>query len=409
MFIWGGHGKMKFKLGLIWRIVIAIALAVILGLLVPKFGESFAEGFVSLAATFNMIFGGFLNFIVPLIIIAFIAPGIAELGKGSGRLLGLATAFAYISTIFAGIMAYFVATTLLPGLINNIGSGTVGEATREAATAFFELEMPPIMGVMSALLLAFVLGIGMASIGSKSMLAVFTEFHVLIEKVISYVIIPLLPFHIFGIFLNMTYTGQVTKVLSVFAVVFVMIIVLHLVMLTIQYTLAGTLSKRNPFGLMKTMAPAYFTAIGTQSSAATIPVTLRQAREAGASEKVANFTIPLFATIHLSGSTITLVSCSIGVMLMNGMPITFAAYLPFIFMLGVTMIAAPGVPGGAVMAAVGLLASMLGFDESMVALMIALYMAQDSFGTATNVTGDGALAMIVDKFTKKEDKISTGN
>ncbi|WP_318616848.1 dicarboxylate/amino acid:cation symporter [Sporosarcina sp. YIM B06819] len=400
---------MKFKLGLIWRIVIAIALAVVLGILTPKIGEGFAEWFVSLAATFNMIFGGFLNFIVPLIIIAFIAPGIAELGKGSGRLLGLATAFAYISTIVAGIMAFFAATTLLPGFIDSIGSGKVGEATREAATAFFELEMTPIMGVMSALLLAFVLGIGMASIGSKSMFAVFNEFNVLIEKVISYIIIPLLPFHIFGIFLNMTYTGQVTKVLSVFAVVFVMIIALHLIMLTLQYTVAGTLSKRNPFGLMKTMAPAYFTAIGTQSSAATIPVTLRQSRETGTSEKVANFTIPLFATIHLSGSTITLVSCSIGVMLMNGMPIEFSAYLPFIFMLGVTMIAAPGVPGGAVMAAVGLLASMLGFDESMVALMIALYMAQDSFGTATNVTGDGALAMIVDKFTKKEDKVSTGN
>lgn len=398
---------MKFKLGLIWRIVIAIALAVVLGIVVPKFGEGFAEGFVSLAATFNMIFGGFLNFIVPLIIIAFIAPGIAELGKGSGKLLGLATVFAYVSTIVAGIMAYFVATTVLPGLIDGIGSGTVGEGTREAATAFFELEMTPIMGVMSALLLAFVLGIGMASIGSKSMLAVFIEFNVLIEKVISYIIIPLLPFHIFGIFLNMTYTGQVSKVLSVFAVVFVMIIALHLVMLTLQYTIAGSLSKRNPFVLMKTMAPAYFTAIGTQSSAATIPVTLKQSRETGTSEKVANFTIPLFATIHLSGSTITLVSCSVGVMLMNGMPITFAAYLPFIFMLGVTMIAAPGVPGGAVMAAVGLLASMLGFDESMVALMIALYMAQDSFGTATNVTGDGALAIIVDKFTKKDDKAST--
>lgn len=411
---------MKFKLGLIWRIVIAIALAVILGLLVPiigdkiavvfpRVGEGFAEGFVSLAATFNMLFGGFLNFIVPLIIIAFIAPGIAELGKGSGRLLGLATAFAYISTIAAGIMAYFVATKVLPGLIDGIGSGEVGEAAREAATAFFELEMPPIMGVMSALLLAFVLGIGMASIGSKSMLSVFNEFNKLIEKVISYVIIPLLPFHIFGIFLNMTYTGQVAKVLSVFAVVFVMIIALHLIMLTLQYTVAGTLSKRNPFGLMKTMSPAYFTALGTQSSAATIPVTLRQSRETGTSEKVANFTVPLFATIHLSGSTITLVSCSIGVMLMNGMPIEFAAYLPFIFMLGVTMIAAPGVPGGAVMAAVGLLATMLNFDESMVALMIALYMAQDSFGTATNVTGDGALAMIVDKFTKKEDKVSTEN
>lgn len=401
---------MKFKLGLIWRIVIAIGLAIILGILLPKIpviGEAFTDWFVSLAATFNMIFGGFLNFIVPLIIIAFIAPGIAKLGKGSGKLLGIAALVAYISTIAAGILAYFSAITFLPKFIGSVGEGNIEDAGRVAAEAFFELEMTPIMGVMSALLLAFVFGIGMASIGSKSLLDVFDEFNVLIEKVISFVIIPLLPFHIFGIFLNMTYTGEVAKVLSVFAIVFAMIIILHLVMLTIQYTIAGSLSKQNPFFLMKTMAPAYFTALGTQSSAATIPVTLRQARKTGASDKVTDFTIPLFATIHLSGSTITLVSCSIGVMLMKGMPVEFSSYLPFIFMLGVTMIAAPGVPGGAVMAAVGLLGTMLGFDDAMIALMIALYMAQDSFGTATNVTGDGALAIMVDKFTKNDEDVST--
>lgn len=393
---------MKVKIGLIWKIIIAIGLAVGIGLLLPGIHEGFAKWFTRLWATFNMLFGGFLNFIVPLIIIGFIAPGIAKLGKGSGKLLGLATVIAYASTILAGILAFFAATTLLPGFIGNVGEAKIGDAVREAATAFFELEMDPIMGVMSALLIAFVFGIGMASIESKTMLAVFDELNALIEKVISFVIIPLLPFHIFGIFLNMTYTGEVAKVLSVFAVVFIMIIVLHLIMLTIQYTIAGSISGRNPLRLMKTMAPAYFTALGTQSSAATIPVTLRQARQTGASDKVTDFTVPLFATIHLSGSTITLVSCSIGVLLMNGMSVEFSEYLPFIFMLGVTMIAAPGVPGGAVMAAVGLLSSMLGFSEAMVALMIALYMAQDSFGTATNVTGDGALAIMVDKFTKNE-------
>lgn len=392
---------MKFRIGLIGRIVIAIALAVGLGLLLPGIHEGFAKWFVRLFATFNMLFGGFLNFVVPLIIIGFIAPGIAKLGKGSGKLLGLATVFAYASTIFAGIMAFFAAMMFLPGFIGNVTDMNIGEAAREAGTAFFELEMPPVMGVMSALIIAFLFGIGMASIGSKTMLPVFEELQILIEKVISYVIIPLLPVHIFGIFLNMTYTGEVAKVLSVFAVVFVMIIILHLLMLTIQYTVAGAMSKKNPFFLMRTMSPAYFTALGTQSSAATIPVTLRQARLTGASEKVTDFTIPLFATIHLSGSTITLVSCSIGVLLMNGLPVSFAEYLPFILMLGVTMIAAPGVPGGAVMAAVGLLSSMLGFTEAMVALMIALYMAQDSFGTATNVTGDGAIAIMVDKFTKE--------
>ncbi|MBB4826479.1 Na+/H+-dicarboxylate symporter [Sporosarcina luteola] len=393
---------MKIKIGLIWRILIAIALAVLLGWSLPQLNETFAERFGRIFATFTMIFGGFLNFVVPLIILAFIAPGIAKLGKGSGKLLGLATVFAYVSTIVAGILAYFAATNILPNFIHtgetNISGG------RSPLESFFELELTPLMGVMTALLLAFVLGIGMASINSKSMLSFFDEFNLLIEKVISYIIIPLLPFHIFGIFLNMTYTGEAAKVLSVFAMVFVMIIILHFVMLTIQYLTAGALNKKNPFRLMKTMAPAYMTAIGTQSSAATIPVTLRQAKKTGASDKVTDFTIPLFATIHLSGSTITLVSCSIGVLLMNGMPIEFSDYFLFILMLGVTMIAAPGVPGGAVMAAVGLLKSMLHFDESMVALMIALYMAQDSFGTATNVTGDGALAMIVDRFSPREKR-----
>jgi len=391
----------KFKLGLIWRILIAIALAIGLGLLMPTIHEGFAHWFVRLAATFNMLFGGFLNFVVPLIIIAFIAPSIAKLGAGSGKLLGMSAAFAYGSTIIAGLLAYFAATNILPNFIQPTTNTDIAEGAREAGVAFFEMEMDPMMGIMTALLLAFLLGIGMAAIKGKTMLSFFDEFNLIIDKVISVVIIPLLPFHIFGIFLNMTYTGEVANVLSVFVFVFIMIIALHLIMLTFQYTVAGTLNKRNPFRLMKTMLPAYLTAIGTQSSAATIPVTLRQAKKTGASERVTNFAVPLFATIHLSGSTITIVSCSIGVMLMNGFDVSFGAYLQFIFMLGVTMIAAPGVPGGAVVAATGLLTTMLGFTDGMVALMIALYLAQDSFGTATNVTGDGALAMIVDRFTKK--------
>ncbi|WP_301108870.1 dicarboxylate/amino acid:cation symporter [Sporosarcina sp.] len=392
---------MKFKLGLIWRILIAIVLAIGLGMLLPAIHEGFANWFVRLAATFNMLFGGFLNFIVPLIIIAFIAPSIAKLGKGSGKLLGLSAAFAYGSTIIAGLLAFFAATMILPNFIHQSTNTSFAEGAREAGKAFFKMEMEPVMGIMTALLLAFVLGIGIAAIKGRTMMSFFDEFNLIIEKVISVIIIPLLPFHIFGIFLNMTYTGEVVNVLSVFVVVFVMIIALHLIMLTIQYTTAGVLNGRNPFSLMKIMLPAYLTAIGTQSSAASIPVTLRQAKKTGASERVTNFAIPLFATIHLSGSTITIVSCSIGVMLMNGFDISFGSYLQFIFMLGIAMIAAPGVPGGAVVAATGLLTSMLGFSEAMVALMIALYLAQDSFGTATNVTGDGALAMIVDRFTKK--------
>ncbi|MFJ7981325.1 dicarboxylate/amino acid:cation symporter [Lysinibacillus xylanilyticus] len=385
---------MKFKFGLLAKIIVAILLAVILGRFMP-------EPFVRIFATFNGLFGNLLNFVVPLIIIAFIAPGIAQLGKGSGKLLGLATFFAYFSTIIAGIFAFLVARNVLPNFISNGAMESMKNPEEFLAQAFFKVEMPPLMGVMSALIFAFIVGIGMTAIKGDVMKRGFEEFNVIIEKLISFVIIPLLPFHIFGIFLNMTYGGQVAKILSVFAIVFALIIVMHWVILLVQYTTAGTLNKKNPLKLLRTMLPAYFTALGTQSSAAAIPVTLRQSQKTGASEKVTNFTIPLFATIHLSGSTITIVTCSLGVMMMNGMDIDFAQYIGFIFMLGITMVAAPGVPGGGVMAAIGLLQTMLGFDETMVALMIALYLAQDSFGTATNVTGDGALAMIVDRFNKE--------
>jgi Na+/H+-dicarboxylate symporter len=381
------------RFGLLPRIVIAIVFGVLLGLVVPKI-------VVEIMATFNSIFSAFLGFIVPFIIIGFIVPGIAKLGKGSGRLLGISTGIAYLSTIVAGLIAFFVASNLLPKLIGGKESVKLENPEEFLIGGLFEMPIPPMMDIMTALVFSFIMGIGISKLKGNMLQNAFEEFSEIIEKVISYVIIPLLPIHIFGIFMNMAYGGQVAKVLSVFGVVFVMIIALHLVMLLLQYTAAGTVTGKNPLKLLKTMSPAYFTALGTQSSAATIPVTLKQVQQTGASAKVTNFTIPLFATIHLSGSTITLVSCSIGVLLINGQDIMLSSFAPFIFMLGVTMIAAPGVPGGAVMAALGLLETMLGFNGAMIGLMIALYIAQDSFGTATNVTGDGALAIIVDKFSK---------
>lgn len=383
------------RFGLLPRIVVAIVAGVLLGLVVPKI-------VVEIMATFNSIFSAFLGFIVPFIIIGFIVPGIAKLGKGSGRLLGISTGVAYLSTIVAGFIAFFIASNLLPKLIGGKESVELENPEEFLIGGLFEMPIPPMMDIMTALVFSFIMGIGISKLKGNTLQNAFEEFSEIIEKLISYIIIPLLPIHIFGIFMNMAYGGQVAKVLSVFGVVFVMIIVLHLVMLSLQYTAAGTLTGKNPMKLLKTMSPAYFTALGTQSSAATIPVTLKQVQKTGASAKVTDFTIPLFATIHLSGSTITLVSCSIGVLLINGQDIMLSAFIPFIFTLGVTMIAAPGVPGGAVMAALGLLETMLGFNGAMIGLMIALYIAQDSFGTATNVTGDGALAIIVDKFSKKD-------
>ncbi|CAM3621098.1 dicarboxylate/amino acid:cation symporter [Aeromicrobium ponti] len=385
------------RFGLLPRIILAIALGIILGSFSP-------EWLIKLFATFNGLFGNFLGFAIPLIIIGFIAPGISSMGKGAGKLLGITTGFAYASTVAAGLLAFFTATFLYPILLKNQSFKEFENPEEALLSPFFQVDMPPVMGVMTALLISFTLGLGLAAIKGNTLQNSMNDFRDVIEKLIEKVIIPLLPVHIFGIFANMTQGGQVGAIMSVFAKVFVMIIALHIIFLLIQYTAAGSVTKTNPIKLIKNMMPAYFTALGTQSSASTIPVTLKQVKKLGAREKIADFSVPLLATIHLSGSTITLVSCAIAVMMLQGQTASFAEILPFVLMLGVTMIAAPGVPGGAVMAALGLLESMLGFNETMIALMIALYLAQDSFGTACNVTGDGALTLLSDKASGKDKK-----
>ena len=383
------------KIGLLPRLIIAIIVGILIGAYTP-------EVLVRFVVTLSSIFGKFLGFVIPLIIVGFVAPGIGDLGKGSGKILGMTVAIAYGSTILAGTVAYLVDQTLFPSFVQ-VAQHTAENPEHALLAPFFAIDMPPLMGVMTALLLAFVLGIGMAATGSKVLSGAMHEFQTIIEQLLANVIIPLLPLLICGTFANMTYAGQVTMLLKTFVAVYAVVIVLHLAMLILQYTIACSVAGRNPFKAIMVMLPAYMTAIGTQSSAATIPVTLRQTKENGVSEDVADFVIPLCATIHLSGSTITLTSCAIACMLMNGMPVNFGVMLPFILMLGVVMVAAPGVPGGAVMAALGVLGSMLGFTEPMLALMIALYLAQDSFGTACNVTGDGAIAILVNKLARKKE------
>ncbi len=258
------------------------------------------------------------------------------------------------------------------------------------------------MDVMTALLLSFTIGLGLSNIAGTTLRDSFTDFKEIIIKLIEVVIIPLLPLHIFGIFLNMTNSGQVAGIMGVFLKIIVVIFVMTVVLLFIQFFIAGTIGKKNPLRLFRNMMPAYMTALGTQSSAATIPVTLEQTIKNGVRPDLAGFVIPLCATIHLSGSTMKIVACALAIMLMSGMEIHFGQFAGFIMMLGIAMVAAPGVPGGAIMAALGLLQSMLGFDETAQGLMIALYIAMDSFGTATNVTGDGAIAVIVDRINARE-------
>jgi Na+/H+-dicarboxylate symporter len=268
-------------------------------------------------------------------------------------------------------------------------------------TPFFEVNNPPLMGVMTALILAFTVGLGLASTQHETLMKATHGFEEIMVKTIKAAIIPLLPLYIFGIFLDMAYVGKVFSILSVFIKIIGVIFLIHIGILLLQFTIAGAITKKNPFRLLWNMLPAYFTALGTQSSAATIPVTLEQTRKNGVSEDIAGFTVPLCATIHMAGSTLKIVACALALMIMQGMPYDLGMFAGFICMLGITMVAAPGVPGGAIMASLGLLASMLGFSPESQALMIALYIAMDSFGTACNVTGDGAIALIVDKIFRR--------
>lgn len=385
----------KLKISLLTKVVIAIVLGILLGQFMPG---SVARIFV----TFNSLFGNFLSFVIPLIILGLVTPAIGELGKGAGKLLAITALIAYGSTIFSGFFTYFNCAAIFPNILPvNAEMAALENPENALLLPYFVVAMPPLMEVMTALLLSFTIGLGLAYISGNVLQDAFRDFKDIISKVIAVVIIPLLPIYIFGIFLNMTLSGQVMSVIGMFLKVILVIFVLHVVLLLIQFSIAGIVSRRNPLKLLKNMLPAYATALGTQSSAATIPVTLGQAIKNGVKESIAIFVIPLCATIHLAGSTMKITACAMAIMYMSGMPVTFGALAGFIMMLGITMVAAPGVPGGAIMAALGLLQSMLGFDETLQALMIALYIAMDSFGTACNVTGDGAIAVIVDKIAAR--------
>lgn len=396
--------KKKKKLGLLPKLLIAIVLGLVIGTICQKIGDA-GELIIQLGATYNSIFGNFLNFCIPLIIIGFVVPGIADLGTGAGKTLAATTGVAYLSTIIAGSLAFVVDVALFPSLVHaDMFMANAQNAEETALSGLFTIEMPPIMGVMAALLISFILGLGLTLIKNDTLKLAIKDFSEIVTKLVGGVVIPLLPFHVYGIFAKLTYAGTIVELMTSFIKVFAVILCLHVIILVFQYTVAGTTAKKNPFSLIKNMIPAYTTAIGTQSSAATIPVTVECTKKNGVADSIAEFVCPLCATIHLSGSTITLTSCSIAVMMMMGQPVTFAKMFPFILMLGITMVAAPGVPGGAVMAALGILQSMLGFDETMQGLMIALYIAQDSFGTACNVTGDGAIAVFMDALTNKSKK-----
>ena len=384
----------KRRIGLLPRVIIAILLGIALGYFLPAPA-------VRVFLTFNSIFSQFLGFMIPLIIIGLVTPAIAGIGKGAGKMLLATVVIAYVDTVVAGSLSYGTGSWLFPSMIASTGGSMphIDKATELAP--YFTITIPAMVDVMSGLVFSFIVGLGIAYGGLCTLENVFNEFKHIIEKVIEKAIIPLLPYYIFGVFLNMTHNGQARQVLLVFSQIIIVILVLHVLILIYEFCIAGALTKQNPFRLLWNMLPAYLTALGTSSSAATIPVTLAQTEKAGVRKEVAGFVIPLCATIHLSGSAMKITACALTICLLTGLPHDMGLFIYFILMLSIIMVAAPGVPGGAIMAALAPLASILGFNDEAQALMIALYIAMDSFGTACNVTGDGAIAIAINKLFKK--------
>ena len=392
----------KKKIGLVPKLIIGIIAGILIGSLAPEF-------LVKVLVTASSLFSAFLKFVIPFIIIGFVTAGIADLATGAGKLLGVTTGIAYGSTIVAGTLAFIVASLIFPSFIDPSVASQIGDPEAGMLESIFTIPLSPMVDVTAAIVFSFTMGLGISALRNNDkgeiLYNLFQEFQEIITKVLSIIIIPLLPIYIAGTFANITYAGQVWNILSIFWRVYLVVIPLHIVYLIIQFTTAGFVTGKNPLKMLKNQIPGYLTAVGTQSSAATIPVNVECAKNNGVSKEIREFCVPLCATIHLSGSIISVTSFAVAVLMMNGMDHGFSTVFPFILMLGIAMVAAPGAPGGAIMSALPFL-PMIGIpsDGGLASLMIALYLTQDSFGTAANVSGDNAIAAVVDHLNKKWSK-----
>lgn len=392
----------KKKIGLVPKLIIGIIAGILIGSFAPEF-------LVKVLVTASSLFSAFLKFVIPFIIIGFVTAGIADLATGAGKLLGVTTGIAYGSTIVAGTLAFIVASLIFPSFIDPSVASQIGDPEAGMLEPIFTIPLSPMVDVTAAIVFSFTMGLGISALRNNDkgeiLYNLFQEFQEIITKVLSTIIIPLLPIYIAGTFANITYAGQVWNILSIFWRVYLVVIPLHIVYLIIQFTTAGFVSGKNPLKMLKNQIPGYLTAVGTQSSAATIPVNVECAKNNGVSKEIREFCVPLCATIHLSGSIISVTSFAVAVLMMNGMDHGFSTVFPFILMLGIAMVAAPGAPGGAIMSALPFL-PMIGIpsDGGLASLMIALYLTQDSFGTAANVSGDNAIAAVVDHLNKKWSK-----
>ena len=400
--------KEKKKLGLVPKLIIAIILGILIGQFLP-------EEICRIVVTLSGLFSSFLKFVIPLMILAYVTMGIADLSQGAGKLLLITVALAYGSTLIAGTASFLVSINLFPSFMSADALDQIAATADASLSPYFSISLQAILDTLSAVALAFILGLCLSSMRGKqignSLYNGMAEFSKIIDKVLHTVIIPLLPLYICGTFVDMTKSGKTFAILSILWKVFLVVIVMHLICILIQFVIAGTVSKKNPFELIKNQVPGYTTALGTQSSAATIPVNLECAKNDGVCEQIRNFVVPLCANIHMAGSMITITACATAVCLMNQLPISLGTVIPFIMTLGVAMVASPGAPGGSIMTALPFLYMIFGAeagdpDGTICAIMVALYITQDSFGTACNVSGDNAIGVIVntiyERFIKKE-------
>ena len=392
----------KKKLGLISKLLIGIVAGALIGLFLP-------EVLVRILVTVSSIFSLFLKFVIPFIIVSFVICGIADLAQGAGKLLGITTAIAYGSTILAGSIAYIVATNLFPRILGSSLASEVGDPSAGMLSSYFTIPLSPMIDVTAAIVFAFVMGIGISYLRSQgkgeTLYNFFTEFQAIILKVLNTIIIPFLPVYVAGTFANIAYAGQIVTIMGLLGKVFATSIPLQLCYLFVLFLIASIFGKKNLFTLIKNQIPAYLTAVGTQSSAATIPVNVACAEKNGVSKQIREFVVPLCATIHLAGSITALTCFTIALLYINGLDYSIGVYFPFLLTLGIAMVAAPGAPGGAVMSALPFL-PMIGVavDSPIATLLIAMYLTQDSFGTAGNVSGDNAIAVIIDEINNRMHK-----
>lgn len=374
-------------------LILKIILAAVIGALIGVFAPEWAiRGF----NTISMLFESFIKFLIPLIIFFFIAQGLAQLQKKSNKIVGAILLLAFISTLLAGLLAIIIGLEVIP-LFTLM---PVEMAQSGQFPPYFKLSLVPVMDVLAALILAFIIGIGVQYTHGHAIEQLVQEGQNILQLLLKNIVIPVLPLYILSIFVSFSATGIIVNTFTSYIGVLTLAILLQMTWLIVLYVIAGLVSKKNPLTLLRNMLPAYVTAFGTMSSVSTIPVSIRANKKNNVHESIVNVTVPLCATIHLCGSIITILTCSLAVLhLIPGLvQPDISQILLALVLLSFVMIAAPGVPGGGVMASLGVLTLLFGFNEDAIGLMIALYMTQDSFGTAANVTGDGAISVIVDKW-----------